>query len=125
MLHKPAFDVRNSAVFFKVIAIYEHQGRSLLNAIFLHKFPFLIGIQSGILYTCPVQKRSRCLAVEKVNGIKVPYVIGPRRAGDVATCYADPVKAYELLGWKAEKNLEDMCRDAWNYQKNNPNGYDD
>ena len=63
-------------------------------------------------------------AFEKVNDIKVPYVIAPRRAGDIATCYAEPKKALALLGWKAERNLEDMCRDAWRWQKNNPNGYD-
>jgi len=62
-------------------------------------------------------------AFEKVNGVKVPYVIAPRRPGDLATCYADPAKSRELLGWTAEKNLEDMCRDTWNWQKNNPNGY--
>ena len=60
---------------------------------------------------------------EKVNGIKVPYVLAPRRPGDVAACYADPKKAAEVLHWKAEKNLEDMCRDSWRWQKNNPNGY--
>lgn len=63
-------------------------------------------------------------AFEKVNGVPVPYQIGPRRAGDVAACYAEPTKAAELLGWHAEKTLEDMCRDSWNYQVKNPNGYD-
>ena len=58
-------------------------------------------------------------AFEKATGKKVPYKIAPRRAGDIATCYADPTKAYEELGWKAEKTLEDMCLDSWNYiQKN-------
>ena len=59
----------------------------------------------------------------KVNGVDVPYVIAPRRAGDVATCYSDPAKAKELLGWEAEKNLEDMCRDSWRWQSGNPDGY--
>ncbi len=59
----------------------------------------------------------------KVNNIDLPYVIGPRRPGDVDACYADPRKAKELLGWEATKNLEDMCRDAWNWQRNNPKGY--
>lgn len=59
-----------------------------------------------------------------VNGVDIPYVIKPRRAGDVAECYADPAKALEILNWKAEKNLEDMCRDSWRWQKNNPKGYD-
>ena len=60
---------------------------------------------------------------EKVNGIKIPYSIKPRRAGDIATCYSDPAKAYRELGWKAQYGLEEMCRDSWNWQKNNPNGY--
>ena len=54
----------------------------------------------------------------------LPYVIDPRRPGDVATCYSDPTKAREVLGWVAEKNLEDMCADAWNWQSHNPNGYE-
>ncbi|MBR5553596.1 MAG: UDP-glucose 4-epimerase GalE [Clostridia bacterium] len=62
---------------------------------------------------------------EKVNGINIPYVIAERRAGDVAEVYADPKKAKELLGWQAEKTIDDMCRDTWNWQKNNPNGYDE
>lgn len=60
----------------------------------------------------------------KVNGVDIPYAIKPRRAGDIAECYADPSKALEVLGWKAEKNLEDMCRDSWNWQKKNPRGYE-
>ncbi len=63
-------------------------------------------------------------AFEKANNIKIPYEIAPRRAGDVAECYADPKKAREVLGWIAEKNLEDMCRDTWRWQSSNPNGYD-
>ena len=59
----------------------------------------------------------------KVNDINIPYKIAPRRPGDVATCYADSSKAEKVLGWKAEKNLEDMCRDTWNWQKQNPEGY--
>ncbi len=62
-------------------------------------------------------------AFEKANGVKVPYVITDRRPGDVDACYADPAKAEALLGWKAERNLEDMCRDAWRWQTMNPNGY--
>ena len=60
---------------------------------------------------------------EKATGIKIPYKITNRRPGDIAICYADPTKAYNELGWKAEKNLEDMCRDAWRWQKLNPQGY--
>ena len=62
-------------------------------------------------------------AFEKVNRVKVPYVIGPRRPGDIASVYADPRKALELLGWQAELGIKEMCRDAWNWQKNNPQGY--
>lgn len=61
-------------------------------------------------------------AFEKVNGVSIPYKIGPRRPGDVATVYADCSKAYEKMGFKAQLNLEEMCRDSWNWQKNNPEG---
>jgi UDP-glucose 4-epimerase len=61
---------------------------------------------------------------EKVNNLTIPYSIKPRRAGDIATCYASADKAKEVLGWVATRGLEDMCRDSWNWQKNNPNGYD-
>ena len=54
-------------------------------------------------------------AFEKATGRKVPYKIAPRRAGDIATCYADPKKAKEELGWVATKTLDDMCKDSWNY----------
>lgn len=63
-------------------------------------------------------------AFESVNGVEVPYKIVDRRPGDIAECYADPSKAFRLFGWKAKKNLEDMCRDAWRWQKNNPNGFE-
>lgn len=59
----------------------------------------------------------------EVNQINIPYVITQRRPGDIGCCYADPKQALEILGWKAEKTLEDMVRDSWNWQKNNPNGY--
>lgn len=62
---------------------------------------------------------------EKANDIKIPYVIKDRRPGDIATCYADSTKAFNELGWKAKYDIVDMCRDSWNWQKNNPNGYDD
>lgn len=55
---------------------------------------------------------------EKANKLKIKYEIGPRRPGDIAECYADPSKAEMVLGWKAEKSLEDMCKDSWNYAKN-------
>lgn len=62
-------------------------------------------------------------AFEAENGIAIPYVISPRRPGDIATCYADAQKAKDDLGWVAEKDLADMVRDTWRWQKNNPNGY--
>ena len=63
-------------------------------------------------------------AFERVNGLKVPCEIGPRRAGDVAVCYADTEKALKLFNWRATRNAEDMCRDAWNWQSKNPRGYE-
>lgn len=62
-------------------------------------------------------------AFNRVNNVPIPYQIDPRRPGDIDECWSDPSKAAELLGWKAEKDLDDMCRDAWNFQKNNPKGY--
>ena len=62
-------------------------------------------------------------AFNEANGLELPYKIVDRRPGDIATCYADPTKSAEVLGWKAEYNLQDMCRDSWNWQKNNPQGY--
>ncbi len=64
-------------------------------------------------------------AFEKVTGKPLPYKIMPRRPGDIDECYADPTKAKEILGFKAEKDINDMCRDAMNWQTKNPNGYDD
>ena len=62
-------------------------------------------------------------AFNEANGLNLPYKIAPRRPGDIAVCYADSAKSVQMLGWKAEKNLHDMCRDSWNWQSNNPNGY--
>ena len=61
---------------------------------------------------------------ENVNGVKIPYTVKDRRPGDVATCFADARKANDILGWKAEKNLQDMMRDSWRWQSSNPNGYE-
>lgn len=62
-------------------------------------------------------------AFETATSVEIPYEIAPRRAGDAAICYADPSKAENELGWKAERGLEAMCRDAWNWQQKNPEGY--
>ena len=62
-------------------------------------------------------------AFERATGRNIPYRIVPRRAGDIASCYADPAKAAKELGWQAELGLDEMCRDGWNWQKNNPEGY--
>ena len=61
---------------------------------------------------------------EKATGKKIPYVIGPRRSGDIDECYADASKAKRELGWEAKYGIDDMCRDAWNWQSQNPNGYE-
>ena len=62
-------------------------------------------------------------AFEKACGKKIPYVIDPRRPGDIAECYADPSKAKRELGWEAEYGIEEMCADSWNWQQKNPDGY--
>ena len=62
---------------------------------------------------------------EAATGVKIPYSIKPRRAGDIATCYCDPGKAERELGWKAQYGIKEMCADSWRWQKNNPNGYED
>lgn len=64
-------------------------------------------------------------AFEEANDLKIPYVLMERRPGDVPQCYAAPLKAERELGWKAERDLKDMCRDSWNWQKNNPKGYEE
>jgi len=63
-------------------------------------------------------------AFEEASGVKIPYEFAPRRPGDVTICYADPTKAKAELNWTAEKGIVEMCRDSWNWQKNNPNGYE-
>lgn len=62
---------------------------------------------------------------EKENGVTIPYTIKPRRAGDIATCYANSNKAKEVLGWTVQKTLADMVRDSWRWQSQNPNGYEE
>lgn len=81
----------------------------------------------GVIYNLGTGKGSSVLEVirtfEGVNKVKVPYVFGPRRAGDIAECYTDPTKAIKELQWEAAGTLETICRDAWNWQRQNPLGY--
>lgn len=64
-------------------------------------------------------------AFDKACGFEIPYRVAPRRPGDIASCYADPTKSLKELGFKAKYDIDDMARDAWNWQKNNPNGYEE
>ena len=63
--------------------------------------------------------------MEEASGKKIPYVIKPRRAGDIATCYANAEKAKKELGWEATRGIKEMCADSWRWQSQNPNGYED
>jgi len=90
-----------------------------IDYILSHNCVEIINLGTGIPYSVT----EIVSTFERVNGIKVNHVYGPRRAGDLPELYANADKAAEILGWRAEKNLEDMCRDSWNWQKNNPNGY--
>ncbi len=85
-----------------------------------HTGPEAINLGTGTGYSVLDLVRT----FERVNGVKVPYTIEPRRAGDIATCYSSPEKARRLLGWSAQRSLEDMCRDTWRWQTQNPNGFD-
>jgi UDP-glucose 4-epimerase len=64
-------------------------------------------------------------AYERVTGLEIPYQIVDRRPGDIDECYADPALAEKMLGWRAEFDLDDMCRDAHRWQSQNPDGYPD
>ena len=86
-----------------------------------HKGTEAINLGTGIGYSV----LDLVHAFEEANDLTLPYVIDPRRPGDGATSYADSTKARELLGWTAKKTLVDMCRDAWNWQKKNPRGYEE
>ena len=82
---------------------------------------FIYNLGTGIGYSVLDVVKS----FEKASGKKIPYVIGPRRDGDLTTCYSDPSKALKELGWKAERGLDEMCEDSWRWQSQNPNGYPD
>lgn len=86
---------------------------------FEHKGSEVFNIGTGMGYSVLEMVK----AFERVNNLTIPYKIVNRRPGDVAVCYANSEKAEKILGWKAEKSLDDMCRDAWNWQKKNPEGY--
>jgi UDP-glucose 4-epimerase len=92
-----------------------------LDKLKVSKGVFTYNLGTGVGYS--VLDLVKCF--EKEYGKPIPYTIKPRRPGDVPTCYADPTKAKEELGWVAERGIEAMCADAWRWQKNNPNGYDD
>ena len=78
-----------------------------------------INLGTGVGYSVMDMVR----AFEQASGKPVPYQVAPRRAGDIAACYADPALALALLGWRAERDLVAMCADAWRWQNHNPNGY--
>ena len=63
-------------------------------------------------------------AFKSASKVDIPYKIVPRRAGDIAKCFADVSYAKELLGWSATKSIDEMCEDSWRWQENNPNGYE-
>ncbi len=80
---------------------------------------FIVNLGTGRGYSV----KEMINAFSKALGRDIPYVVAPRRPGDIATCYADPTLAYNLIGFKATKTLDDMCRDALNWQMKNPDGY--
>ena len=82
---------------------------------------FIVNLGTGVGYSV----LDMIKAFSKALGRDIPYVIDPRRPGDIAECYADPTLAYKLIGFKAEKTLDDMSRDALNWQMKNPDGYPD
>jgi UDP-glucose 4-epimerase len=107
---------------------------------YIHVVDLAVGHINALKALEQSQERAGCLTVnlgtgtgysvldivrsfEQASGRSVPYKIAPRRPGDIASCYADPKRASELLGWRAERGLNAMCADAWRWQSSNPNGY--
>ncbi len=90
-----------------------------LNRLFARSEGFIVNLGTGQGYSVLEVVR----AFQKASERTIPYEIVPRRPGDIASCYASPVLACELLGWRAEKSLDDMCADHWRWQKVNPEGY--
>ena len=91
-----------------------------INYIFSNPGLDVINLGTGVGYSVLDMVK----AFGKACGKEIPYEIKPRRAGDIAMCYADPAKASRVLGWKAEKGLDEMCADTWRWQSQNPNGYE-
>ena len=91
-----------------------------INYIFSNPGLDVINLGTGVGYSV----LNMVKAFGKACGKEIPYEIKPRRAGDIAMCYADPAKAARVLGWKAEKGLDEMCADTWRWQSQNPNGYE-
>ncbi len=90
-----------------------------LNRLFSRRGGFTVNLGTGQGYSVLEAVR----AFEKASDRTVPYQVVPRRPGDIASCYASPALARELLGWHAEKNLDQMCGDHWRWQEMNPDGY--
>lgn len=107
---------------------------------YIHVVDLALGHLKALKLLEGLQKMAECLTVnlgtgtgysvfdivrafEQASGQSVPYKIAPRRSGDVASCYADPQRAFELLGWRAERGIDAMCADTWRWQRSNPNGY--
>ena len=78
---------------------------------------------AGLVYVVLAIVLQIVKAFEKASKRSVPYVIKPRRPGDIGECWADPALALKELGWKAERGIEEMCEDAWRWQRKNPYGY--
>lgn len=92
-----------------------------INYIFTNPGLDVINLGTGVGYSVLDMVK----AFSKACGKEIPYEIKPRRAGDIDMCYADPSKALKVLGWKAERGLDEMCEDTWRWQSQNPNGYKD
>ena len=90
-----------------------------INYIFTNPGLDVINLGTGVGYSVLDMVK----AFSKACGKEIPYEIKPRRAGDIDMCYADPSKALKVLGWKAERGLDEMCEDTWRWQSQNPNGY--
>ena len=112
----------------KVRLINKETGEVKEQEVFMGDFPlmtekgtFIYNLGTG----CGYSVLQVVEAFEKASGVKVPYKIVDRRPGDLATCFSDPSKAKEELGWVAEKGIDEMCADSYRWQHNNPNGYED